>query len=94
MFDILLNKVCIHHFVDINVIHNHGCPNYKLETRIGKYVSYHRPKNTRRKLEMDLLMIIDGNVIREMLAKTAKECIKDSKCHQLGFPLKMQFGSG
>ena len=43
---------------------------------------------------MDLLMIIDGNVIREMLAKTAKECIKDSKCHQLGFPLKMQFGSG
>lgn len=51
MFDILLNKVCIHHFVDINVIYNHGCPNYKLETRVGKYVSYHHPKHTRRKLE-------------------------------------------
>ena len=28
-------------------------------------------------------MIIDGNVIREMLAKTAKECIKDSKCRDV-----------
>ena len=43
---------------------------------------------------MDLLMIIDGNVISEMLANTTEECIKDSKSHQVGFPIKMQFGSG
>lgn len=44
LFDFLFNKICVHHFGYINVIHNDRCPNYSLTLQsVSKYVLYHCP---------------------------------------------------